>query len=501
SVADLGAGVRSISETPPVPVRNDALDLRRVTQKAWAHSADDLGAMLNAVEENGPVYSAGKLKKQEPPIERARKPSLGLRIEAYRNNMINTSQQPGSASIHRDIPSPSTSRSGGAHSASSSPMNPVFPSSLSQERPHFVLPASDSSPVVGSTPISAGAIHNRSNSHNVLGSPGHGSPHDNLASRHKPNASGNVPTFAFPFGGKGQPVANPKVDISNAEIRRASQVVLHSGFLNRNVGTSFPLNLNKNWKAFKAEIKGPKLYLYKPPSEKAAGVRDLFATEHGAEVVDEAEHLPHSSQDGETSSLQPETRRKRLFWGPGRHPEMILESDGSVVGGSLEALTYELVFGAAFESPNGEEAWKDFSRTVLLTLPAIMGEDRFSLDLAAVMDRYLRYAQGDEMLQFRRARIEWLLSRYAGYYHFNGLPEALENLCHSFSIMINCQRPPSPSFQFPPIRHPRSPQERPPMSRPSGSYSSDIQDHFQKGAHADLRYKGNMTRERMMAMD
>ncbi|KAG8827526.1 rho GTPase-activating protein [Serendipita sp. 401] len=497
SVADLGAGVRSISETPPVPVRNEAQDLRRVTQRAWAHSADDLGAMLNTVEDNGPGYSATKLKKQEPPIERARKPSLGLRIEAYRNNMINT--QPGSSSIHRDIPSPATSRSG-AHSASSSPMNPAFPSSLSHEKPQFVLPASDSSPVVGSTPMSANALHNRSNSYNVLGSPGHGPTPENVTSRHKSNASGNVPSFAFPFGGKG-PVSNAKAAEGTVmDNRRASQVVLHSGFLNRNVGTAFPLNLNKNWKAFKAEIKGPKLYLYKPPSEKANGVRDLFATEYGAEVADEADQLPLSMQESDNPGAKSDSRRKRLFWGPGRHPEMTLDDSGVVIGGSQEALAYELVFGATFDDPNGEENWKDFSRTVLLTLPAVISEEKFSSDLAAVMDRYLRYAEGDKMLQFRRTRIEWLLSRYAGYYHFNGLPEGLENLCQSFSIMISCHRPPSPSFQFPPIRTQRSPQERAPAIR-QGSYSSDINDHFQKGAHADLRYKGNMTRERMMAMD
>lgn len=455
--------------------------------------------MLNASashdEETSPNFNAEPVqRRQEIPKDSARKPSLNLRIEAYRNNLGQFAQQP-SPSFSRDVPSP-------AYSASSSPMAQRFPTP-SHDKTSFGLSTSDSSPVVGST-LASNTAHNRSNSYNVLGStqsvPSQDPP------RHKQTGSGNMPNFSFPFGGgKTHGAARPKVEIQAADNRRASQVVYHSGFLNRNGSTSFPLNLNKHWKAYKAEIKGPKLHLYKPPGEKANGVRDLFATEWGAQPVEEAEeHSPSVQTMSDSSSSRKEGRRKRLFWGPGRHPETIFDEHGVLVAGTVESLVYELVFAASFDTRGGEE-WSQFAQVVLLAIPALVGEEKFEADLPAVIDRYIRYAESDVVRQERQQRMEWLLSVYASFYHPQGLSQNLEAFANSCNLRVKL--PPIPTsapFKLPkpPLVSPKRSIERPNLHRgPSSSISSDLVLQSQGSTLADLRHKGNMSREKMMTID
>ncbi|KAJ7315560.1 hypothetical protein DFH08DRAFT_1039733 [Mycena albidolilacea] len=77
------------------------------------------------------------------------------------------------------------------------------------------------------------------------------------------------------------------VDIATAEGKRASQIVYASGFVNRLITPA--LADPRAWKPFKMEVRGQKLVLPKPPSNRAAGVRDLFAVGVVEEPQKEAE--------------------------------------------------------------------------------------------------------------------------------------------------------------------------------------------------------------------
>jgi GTPase-activating protein BEM2 len=476
-----------------MPPGADLGELRRISNKTWAHSADDLGTMLSAPDNT---------KRLEPPttpdspIERLRKPSLNLRIEAYRNNLAQNQLAPSPSSYNRDFPSPVYS------TGSASPLNARFPNA-SQET-GFTMSSSDSSPAIGASTSTQSSIHNRSNSYNVLGSTTPTAPQGAPSPRHKASSSGNIPNFSFTFGGKPSIPTRSKVE-SNPDNRRASQVIYHSGFLNRNVSTAFPMNLGKNWKAYKAEIKGSKLYLFKPPSEKAAAVRDLFATEHGLEVLEEAEGLDGRSaaeSEGVNSQQPQEQKRRRLFWGPGRHPEMLLDPEGTAIGGTLEALVYELVFAATFPTDD-EQQWKGFGESVLLCLPALIGHDKFEADLIAVIDRYIRYTESEAVQKYRRRRVEWLISTYIEYHHAGGVPLNLEAFVKSFSLEMTTRASFSANaFRLPkpPLATPRTPSERSSLA-PKSSFSREAADGTHGGSYADLRIKGTLSRERTITID
>jgi len=481
SVVDLGSERGGGVEHPPLPARADLGDLRSISNKAWAHSADDLGMMISTPER------LESTKKPDPSMERLRKPSLNLRIEAYRNNLAQNQQLPSPASVNRDFPSPAIS------TGSASPLNVRFPNS-SQETA-FAISSSDSSPAIGSSVSTQGTVHNRSNSYNVLGSAPNPIPlaQSMPSPRHKPSNSSNIPNFSFPFGSKANTPTRPKPEPS-LDTRRASQVVYHSGFLNRNVGTTFPMNLGKNWKAYKAEIKGSKLYLFKPPSEKAAAVRDLFASEHGLEAVEETEAVPSDTQSQEK-------RRKRLFWGPGRHPETIVDSGDYVAGGTIEALVYELVFAATFPADD-EDHWKQFATPLLLCLPVLTGYDKFEVDITAVIDRYIRYAESDAAVEYRRRRVEWMVETYVHYHYAEGIPYNLEAFVNSFSLEVKPRSPSANSFRLPKplLATPKIPSERSSLATKS-SFSREAGENTHGGTYADLRNKGVMSRERTITVD
>jgi hypothetical protein len=484
-----------------MPLRSNSGDLRTLSHKPWAHSADDLGAMLNGTDDKVTSIQLDESSlNPEPLVEKGRKPALNLRIEAYRNNLVQNQQQRSPGIIVRDLPSPITVRGGGPQSNTPSPMNGRFPTP-SHEKTQFTLSTSDSSPVIGSSSMGATTTHNRSNSYNVLGSV---TTVESTAPRHKVTTSASTANFPFSFGTKTNAPVKTKPDAVIPENRRMSQVVHHSGFLNRNVGTSFPMNLGKNWKAYKAEIKGSKLYLFKPPSDRAAGVRDLFMTEHGHEPVDGAEmdSSDSSAYPGHSPSSQ-EPRRKRAFWGPGRHPEMVVDSHGVILAGSVESMIYEVVFGATF-ADNDEEGWKDFCRTTLLVIPATIGSVKFEAEFLSVVDRYLRYGE-DNSLERRRTRMEWLISLFSVYYYPDGLPQDLITFVNTHSLQIfpssgHSRR--SFKLPVPAVRSSNPPSGRPNTSHvPNPSYSSEIPDLSSGGALADLRHRAGMSREKLNTID
>ncbi|KAJ7844356.1 hypothetical protein B0H14DRAFT_3868325 [Mycena olivaceomarginata] len=84
------------------------------------------------------------------------------------------------------------------------------------------------------------------------------------------------------------------VDIATAEGKRASQIVYASGFVNRLITPA--LADPRAWKPFKMEVRGQKLILHKSPSNRAAGVRDLFTVG----VVEE----PEKEEETDTLAIE-----------------------------------------------------------------------------------------------------------------------------------------------------------------------------------------------------
>ena len=252
--------------------------------------------------------------------------------------------------------------------------------------------------------------------------------------------------FAFPFS-FGKPIANGGLAEPQAEPRkRISQIIQCSGFLNRNAGTGVPRDLSRDWKAYKAEIKGSKLYLYKPPHDRAPAVKGLFVTD--ATLVDE----PPAS-GGE--QLPTELPKPQPFWGPGPHRDTLRDDKGSIVGGTAEALVYEMVFGPLFTNERrefDEDAWKEFSRLILFCLPALTGRDAFENGFVNSADHYIRYLNDQKALRDGRRRVDWLLSLYAHYLRPEPLSPVLEVFISTFSFTIT--QPTTPTLQNNPSQSP-----------------------------------------------
>jgi GTPase-activating protein BEM2 len=214
--------------------------------------------------------------------------------------------------------------------------------------------------------------------------------------------------------------------------KRASQYVHQSGFINRL--TDYQHNhhhrgeLSKGWKAFKMEAKGSKLFFYKPPGDRSAGVRDLFVTglvaEDGADDAESETDADESANAAPTAAtaLAMGNRKRRAFWGRGTHPALVCDPrTGTIESGPLEALTHEAVFRTTFTPEKGEE-WKRFAGAILLGLPGVVGREVFEAELVRCCAYFVQGAgQGkrDEPVEEgtaenfdARERVAWLATEY-----------------------------------------------------------------------------------------
>ena len=326
-------------------------------------------------------------------------------------------------------------------------ITPLVSSPIHSRFSHEMLQAS---PSLKDAPPSApsNTSHNRSLSQNMLGANSNGAapsapvePSRRLQ-RQNPVLEGaeradrtkSVNNFAFPFS-FGKPIANGGLAEPEAEPKkRISQIIQHSGFLNRNTGTGVPRDLSRDWKAYKAEIKGSKLYLYKPPHDRAPAVKGLFVTD--ARLIDEPSAL---GEERMPTELPTGNRKPQPFWGPGPHWDTLRDDKGSIVGGTAEALVYEMVSGPLFTNEMkefDEDAWKEFSRPILFCLPALTGRDAFENGFVNSADHYIRYLNDQKALRDGRRRIEWLLSQYAYYLRPEPLSPVLEVFLSTFSFTI-----------------------------------------------------------------
>ena len=230
--------------------------------------------------------------------------------------------------------------------------------------------------------------------------------------------------------------------------KRTSQITYNTGFINRltdaapmiqayqrpyNGATHYPLA--KGWKPFKAELKGSKLYFYKPPSDRSAAIKDLFPTEVvPPSIEDEAvaelevsEEVGRSGR-GREDGIGSIGRKKRAYWGRRTHPELVV-SEGHIVKGTFEALVHEAVFATTFVVPiadgNTELAercsdgrsseWKDFSSAIILCLPSFADRTKFENEFTRVCSNLLNGADQD-IKETERTRVAWMAQEYVRYY-------------------------------------------------------------------------------------
>ncbi|KAF7320799.1 Rho GTPase activating protein 22 [Mycena chlorophos] len=204
-------------------------------------------------------------------------------------------------------------------------------------------------------------------------------------------------------------------DAASNDGKRASQIVYASGFINRLVAPA--LSDPRSWKPFKMEVRGTKLMLHKPPNDRMLGVRELFASG----IVEDDEEPPSAIED-EVPRTGSVGRKKRAYWGRGRHPALgvagndlsAMFNDGRTASlrrriekGTMEALIHEVVFATVL-LPNAEDAWRDFALAVLLCVPLLSGRARAETELLRCASYFVTGAPSDES----RARVAWIVDQY-----------------------------------------------------------------------------------------
>ncbi|KAJ7077530.1 rho GTPase activating protein 22 [Mycena belliarum] len=227
----------------------------------------------------------------------------------------------------------------------------------------------------------------------------------------------------------------PSTDANDS--KRASQIVYAAGFVNRLVTPA--LADPRAWKAFKMEVRGTKLVLHKPPGDRTAGVRELFPQGVVDDAEDEEAAAAAAQEDGagQRRDVGSVGRKKRAFWGRGRHPALGVRGAGAaalggvfgveggasllagVEKGTVEALVHELVFATVFlhadcapdEEARREEAWRDYALAVLLCLPMLAGRARVETEFIRCAG-YLISGAVPEESESTRKRVAWMAGEY-----------------------------------------------------------------------------------------
>ncbi|KAG5644301.1 hypothetical protein DXG03_008719 [Asterophora parasitica] len=271
-------------------------------------------------------------------------------------------------------------------------------------------------------------------------------------------AHGNLPTtlLAPPTA------APPHIDeIDGADPKRSSQIVYHSGFINRLAGVPSHYQnvaLSKGWKPFKLELKASKLHFYKPPNDRSGAVKELFPTELVPPLLDDEDDvdledaivddrdalgLVGRGQKGREEQQGPQGRRKRAFWGRRTHPDLV-QNSGEIEKGTFEALVHEAVFATTFMPPSQSDAqpegvpqapseqqqrteeWRSFALAMLLCLPSIAGQGRFEVEFLRCCAYLISGAQDDEQDK-ERERVGWLAGEYLKFHGTPADPDAWED--------------------------------------------------------------------------
>ncbi|KAJ3766830.1 hypothetical protein FB446DRAFT_823770, partial [Lentinula raphanica] len=272
--------------SPTSPIRSTHIlgDLRSISRRGWSKSADDLSKISvdvsPSMEEKIAQYrnrsnsntTSGGLSTAPPPFERSTSqgtpfPSLS-RVETPTSTTPTVSisiSAPVMDDVSTNRPSPSPTH---VHTRSHS-FTPKLASKLSA--PRFMPPS----------PKRKGSTGSEMEATAVPPVPSRGGFPFSSSSRTLLPDSSSSSTSARSGGLLAPPnIIEPSPDPVSP--KRSSQIVYHSGFINKFAdGNATPQQLGtaKAWKPFKLELKGSKLYFYKPPSDRAAAVKELFPTE------------------------------------------------------------------------------------------------------------------------------------------------------------------------------------------------------------------------------
>ncbi|EKM53679.1 uncharacterized protein PHACADRAFT_198103 [Phanerochaete carnosa HHB-10118-sp] len=449
-------------------------DLRGMSRKPWSKSADDLGKLARPAS---PSLSLVDTLFQD-------------KVQSYRNNRNDSvssgnSPSPQSSTSYpfpvistTTVETPSSSppnRSGLLTSGSSSASpgtSPVTPLSQTSGHAHarshsFTprLPSKLTSPKLSMVPPSP-------KRKNYSASDAESSK-DKVGQSSSNASSGSSSRAAFPFGFGGSssgsrsaspmnidvptPLDRPGVSSSllapptivepgsedSKSEKRSSQLVYSQGFINRLMEFS-PTALNskahqsymsgyggltlaKGWKPFKLVLKGSKLYFYKPPSDRSAGIKELFPTElvvvlEDEGVTEEPQELQDFdiSQRGGKGKEREEGRRKRAFWGSSTHPSLVFK-DGAVEKGTYDSLIHEAVFHTTFRDPASADelssGWRDFSSAIICALPAVVDRAQFENEFRRCCTMLVDTTGADErMQQTAREKVCWLGDLYVAYH-------------------------------------------------------------------------------------
>ena len=271
------------------------------------------------------------------------------------------------------------------------------------------------------------------------------------------------PAIIEPHHRKDEQDENEDDDVErHKDKRRASQILYYSGFINRLADSSSSnhhhhanLSSAKSWKPFKMELKGSKLYFYKPPHDRAAAVKELFPTELVPASAAHDEHeeggeadssiLASVSEESPARRGAADGRKKRVFWGRRTHPELVRGLE-RVEKGSFEALVHEAVFATTFdvvsiETDEAEEpedtqrqrpqltrsqAWRDFASSVVLCLPSLVGAARFESEFLRCCSYLVSGAVDDSSKTDAQTHVTWFAMEYLRYHGSPIDPEAWE---------------------------------------------------------------------------
>ncbi|KAJ4468415.1 hypothetical protein C8J55DRAFT_437773 [Lentinula edodes] len=448
-------------------------DLRAISRRAWSKSADDLSKLSadvspameekiaqyrNRSNSNTSPLSPGSPPSAPPFFERSF--SHGTGVQPFpslpRINTPSSATPTVSISIsapaideatHKPAPSPTH-----VHTRSYS-FTPKLASKLSA--PRFMPPSPKRKGSAGSEmegtsapPVpTRGAFPFSSSNRTLL--PDSSSSSSTSQPVHRSTALLAPPNIVEPFSESSES-SSPK---------RASQIVYHSGFINKFAdGTASPHQLGtaKAWKPFKLELKGSKLYFYKPPSDRAAAVKELFPTElvpvnqqdedevgNNGGVEGEVEDDPFASTTATNTRMDMRStrqensiaqRKKRAFWGRRTHPDLSKDAEGIIEKGTFEALTHEAVFGTTFfglvegevtaaEISSGigkakigsMEQWKDFAASILLCMPHLVDQTKFETELMRCCEFLVSGAE-EEKKSAEKQRVVWLAAEYLRYH-------------------------------------------------------------------------------------
>ncbi|KAF7363094.1 Rho GTPase activating protein 22 [Mycena venus] len=270
-----------------------------------------------------------------------------------------------------------------------------------------------------------------------------------------PAPEGDAPSASTSSNNALQP-ASATADSTDG--KRASQIVYAAGFVNRLVNPA--LADPRAWKAFRMEVRGTKLVLHKPPGDRAVGVRDLFAVgivedpeDEEALAVDEP-GVGSSGGGGQRRDAGSMGRKKRAYWGRGRHPGLCVAgagagalgsvfssgeegkgiTKGKIEKGTMEALVHELVFATVFlradappeEAARGEEEWREYALAVLLSLPLLANRARVETEFVRCAG-YLVSGASPEEVEAQRARVAWMAGEYLRFHGPPADPAAWED--------------------------------------------------------------------------